>query len=79
MTDGERDERKTISAEPAQIAPQKAAVHPAALAAMANAGLVPELQTRGTGKPLTADELAHIKSEMQLAALKSARRPEEEG
>jgi NADH-quinone oxidoreductase subunit E len=79
MTDGERDERKTTESSSAQTAPQKAAIHPAALAAMANAGLVAELEARGTGKPLTADELARIKSEMQLAALKSRRRPEEEG
>jgi NADH-quinone oxidoreductase subunit E len=37
------------------------AVHPAALAAMANAGLVKELNERGSGKPLSVDELERMK------------------
>jgi NADH-quinone oxidoreductase subunit E len=44
---------------PAATAP---AVNPAALAAMANAGLVKELNDRSSGKPLSADELAKMKS-----------------
>jgi len=39
-------------------------VHPAALAAMANAGLVKELEARGGGKPLSAGELDKIKTDM---------------
>jgi NADH-quinone oxidoreductase subunit E len=39
-------------------------VHPAALTAMANAGLVKELETRGDGKPLSAGELDKIKADM---------------
>jgi len=38
-------------------------VHPAALAAMANAGLVKELEARGDGKPLTSGELDKLKGE----------------
>lgn len=39
-------------------------VHPAALTAMANAGLVKELEARGDGKPLSAGELDRIKADM---------------
>ncbi len=39
-------------------------IHPAALTAMANAGLVKELDARGDGKPLSAGELDKIKSDM---------------
>ena len=39
-------------------------VHPAALTAMANAGLVKELEARGDGKPLSAGELDKIKADM---------------
>lgn len=39
-------------------------VHPAALTAMANAGLVKELEARGAGKPLSAGELDKIKADM---------------
>jgi NADH-quinone oxidoreductase subunit E len=39
-------------------------VHPAALAAMANAGLVKELEARGGGKALSAGELDKIKADM---------------
>lgn len=38
------------------------AVHPAALTAMANAGLVKELNERGSGKPLSPDELNQLKT-----------------
>ena len=41
--------------------PAPPAVHPAALAAMANAGLVPELNARGGGKALSSDELERMK------------------
>jgi NADH-quinone oxidoreductase subunit E len=53
----------------AQAAP---AVHPAALTAMANAGLVKELEARGGGKALSTDELSKIKTEMQLKAAQAA-------
>ncbi|MFT3731507.1 MAG: NADH-quinone oxidoreductase subunit NuoE [Hyphomicrobium sp.] len=39
-------------------------IHPAALTAMANAGLVKELEARGDGKPLSAGELDKIKADM---------------
>jgi NADH-quinone oxidoreductase subunit E len=47
-------------------------IHPVALTAMANAGLVMELEARGTGKPLSAGELAKIKSDMQRDKLAAA-------
>ncbi|HEY8194583.1 MAG TPA: NADH-quinone oxidoreductase subunit NuoE [Hyphomicrobium sp.] len=40
-------------------------IHPAALTAMANAGLVKELEARGGGKALSAGELDKIKADMQ--------------
>ncbi len=47
----------------ATAAPASApAVHPAALTAMANAGLVKELNARGGGKPLSPDEMNAIKA-----------------
>lgn len=60
------------SAPPASAAPAAEAkpfVHPAALAAMANAGLVNELEERGHsgGKPIPASELANL---AQLARVK---------
>ncbi len=60
------------SAPPASAAPvadAKPFVHPAALAAMANAGLVKELEARGDtgGKPIPASELASL---AQLARVK---------
>jgi NADH-quinone oxidoreductase subunit E len=60
------------SAPPASAAPAAEAkpfVHPAALAAMANAGLVNELEARGHsgGKPIPASELANL---AQLARVK---------
>jgi NADH-quinone oxidoreductase subunit E len=39
-------------------------IHPAALTAMANAGLVKELEARRDGKPLSAGELDKIKADM---------------
>lgn len=54
-------------------APQAAPpVHPAVLTAMANAGLVKELNERGSAKPLSADELARLKSTVQVAPLTPA-------
>lgn len=41
----------------------KPTIMPAALAAMANAGLVKELEARGTGKPLSPDEMERLKLE----------------
>jgi NADH-quinone oxidoreductase subunit E len=46
-------------------APAPPQPHPAALTAIANAGLVKELEARGTGKPLSAGELDKIKSDMR--------------
>jgi NADH-quinone oxidoreductase subunit E len=55
----------SASASPAQAKPF---VHPAALAAMANAGIVKELEDRSTGgKPISAGELANL---AQLARVK---------
>ncbi len=57
-------------------------VHPAALTAMANAGLVKELEARGDGKPLSAGELDRIKADMICdsaiagAAASAAAKPE---
>jgi NADH-quinone oxidoreductase subunit E len=53
---------KTVAAEPA-ASPAAPRLLPAALTAMANAGLVKELNERGTGKPLSADELERLKSD----------------
>ena len=54
---------------PAAATPPAApAVHPAALTAMANAGLVKELNARGDGKPLSADELEKMKASTVLRA-----------
>lgn len=51
-------------------APQsdKPSVHPAALAAMANAGLVKDLESRGDGKALSGDELDRLKTEAARVA-----------
>ena len=55
-------------------------LHPAALTAMANAGLVKELEERSGGKPLTAGELDKIKADMirdkAIAAAASVAEPE---
>lgn len=55
-------------------------VHPAALAAMANAGLVKELEARSGGKALSAGELDKIKADMQrdraIAAARGDKDPE---
>lgn len=65
------------SASSAQPTP---AVHPAALAAMANAGLVKELEARSGGKALSAGELDKIKSDMlrnrAIAAAAALKEPE---
>ncbi|MBS0253250.1 MAG: NADH-quinone oxidoreductase subunit NuoE [Proteobacteria bacterium] len=54
----------TSPASPANAPSGAAPLHPAALTAMANAGLVKELEARGDGKPLSAGELDKIKSDM---------------
>jgi NADH-quinone oxidoreductase subunit E len=57
------------SAPPASAAPAdaKPAVHPAALAAMANAGIVKELEERSSGgKPIPASELANLAQQARL-------------
>jgi len=54
----------TSPSSPAGGASSVPPVHPAALTAMANAGLVKELETRGGGKPLSAGELDKIKGDM---------------
>ena len=56
----------------AQPAAKAADAPPAALAAMANAGLVKELNERGSGKPMSADELAKLKTTTQAAPLTAA-------
>lgn len=43
-------------------------IHPAALAAMANSGIVKELNERGGGKPLGADELEKMRTSTVLRA-----------
>lgn len=55
--------------QPKEMTPTKAPagtspLHPATLTAMANAGLVKELEARGNGKPLSAGDLDKIKSDM---------------
>ena len=52
------------TAAPTAAAPAaaKPAVNPAALAAMANAGLVKDLNDRGAGKPLSVDEIEKMKT-----------------
>jgi NADH-quinone oxidoreductase subunit E len=50
---------------PGQAASAKPQPHPAALTAIANAGLVKELEARSTGKPLSAGELDKIKTDMR--------------
>lgn len=52
---------------PAPAPEAKPAVHPAALAAAANAGLVKELEARGGGKALSADEMSAIRVKMAVA------------
>lgn len=54
----------TSPASPGNTQSGSATLHPAALTAMANAGLVKELEARGDGKPLSAGELDKIKSDM---------------
>ncbi|CCB66111.1 MULTISPECIES: NADH-quinone oxidoreductase subunit NuoE [unclassified Hyphomicrobium] len=54
----------TSPASPANTPSGTAQLHPAALTAMANAGLVKELEARGGGKALSAGELDKIKSDM---------------
>ena len=66
------------AAAPAQSAPIAPALHPAALTAMANAGLIKELNARGGGKPLSTDELERMKASSSLRAPKSSQdRPKE--
>ena len=54
------------AASPAAAAPP--AIHPAALTAMANAGLVKELNERGGGKAMSIDELERMKASTVLRA-----------
>ncbi|WP_414463218.1 NADH-quinone oxidoreductase subunit NuoE [Hyphomicrobium sp. DY-1] len=54
----------TSPASPTNAQSGSAPLHPAALTAMANAGLVKELEARGGGKALSAGELDKIKSDM---------------
>lgn len=60
----------TVAAAPAAATPVAdaarvpPAILPAALAAMANAGLVKELEARGTGTPLSPDDLQRLKLEV---------------
>ncbi|MFA7305493.1 MAG: NADH-quinone oxidoreductase subunit NuoE [Hyphomicrobium sp.] len=65
------------SPAPAAAAPP---VHPAALTAMANAGLVKELEARGGGKAMSAGELDKIKADMlrdrAIAAARGDTEPE---
>ena len=56
------------AASVAPAAPAAPAVHPAALTAMANAGLVKELNERGGGKAMSADELSRMKASTVLRA-----------
>jgi len=52
----------TAATAPATAPASKTAVNPGALAAMANAGLVKELNERGQGKALSVDELQKMKA-----------------
>jgi NADH-quinone oxidoreductase subunit E len=61
-----------VSPAPAATAPP---VHPGALTAMANAGLVKELEARGGGKALSAGELDKIKADMLRDRAIAAARP----
>lgn len=49
---------------PAPVETKKPNVNPAAAVATANAGLVKDLEARGQGKPLSADQMAAIKAKM---------------
>lgn len=53
---------EATGADPAPAATPAPQVTPAVLTAMANAGLVKELNDRGTGKPLSVDELERMKT-----------------
>jgi NADH-quinone oxidoreductase subunit E len=52
----------------APVAAATPAIHPGALTAMANAGLVKELNERGDGKPMSTDELNRMKASTVLRA-----------
>jgi NADH-quinone oxidoreductase subunit E len=56
---------KTPPSVPAPTA-NAAPLHPAALTAMANAGLVKELEARGSAKPLSGGEIDKIKTDLLL-------------
>lgn len=72
--------KDAVAAGTSPSSPQKAPpVHPAALTAMANAGLVKDLEARSEGKPLPAGEIDKIKADMirdKAAAATSASKPE---
>lgn len=55
-------ELATADAGPAAAQPAKPVLHPAVAVALANAGLVPELNERGGGKALSTDELERLKT-----------------
>ena len=57
---------------PAQSPPAKPQMIPAAMAAMANAGLVKDLEARSSGKALSTDELERMKASSVLRAPQSA-------
>ena len=58
-----------VTATPPVAKAAAPAVSPGALAAMANAGLVKELNERGSGKAVSADQLAKLKTTTQVAPL----------
>ena len=61
------DETAAVHAQPAVTAPATAPepkappIHPGVSAAMANAGLVKDFEARGSGKPLSVDEIQKMK------------------
>ncbi len=60
-----------VAATPAQVAPSvpaPPAISPAALTAMANAGLIKELNDRGDGKAMSVDELQKLRAGSVLRA-----------
>ncbi len=74
--------RVVAAPEAASPAPTQPQILPAVWAAMANAGLVKDLEARGSGKPLAPDEMARLKLEASrtqpnfLLAFSAAQEPE---
>jgi NADH-quinone oxidoreductase subunit E len=58
-----------VTAAPPAAKPAAPAINTGALVAMANAGLVKELNERGSGKPISTDQLANLKTTTQAAPL----------